>query len=200
MRPPLLHCCRAWHLSDREANAWYLLDPHGDLYHQVSNEGLLGELDTRLLGMLIIGKLFNAALQRVTIPANERRPSLLYVDEAQNFTTETVAHLLAEARKFGLYLSLANQTLSQVTGGGYQANLVETILGNVRSLLLFRLGAPDAEKMVAYTRPELGERDLEDLPDHHVVARLLVHGRSISTFCAPHPCIAGSTVKSHCRE
>ncbi len=93
-----------------------------------------------------------------------------------------MTHLLAEARKFGLYLSLANQTLSQLIGGRYQANLVETILGNVGSLLLFRLGATDAEKMVAYTRPELGERDLEDLPDHHVVARLLVHGRPSRPF------------------
>ncbi|MGH8578775.1 MAG: hypothetical protein ACREVK_01175 [Gammaproteobacteria bacterium] len=92
------------------------------------------------------------------------------------------AHVLGEARKFGLYLNLANQTLSQATGGGYQPNLVETLLGNVGSLLLFRLGAPDAENMAAYTRPELGERNLEDLPDHHVVARLLVHGRPSRPF------------------
>ncbi len=146
------------------------------------SKGRLGEFDTRLLGMLVIGKLFQAALQRVDVPASKRRPFFLYVDEAQNFTTDTVAHLLAEARKFALHLTLANQTLCQVSGGGYHANLMETILGNVGSLLLFRIGAPDAEKMAAYTRPELKARSLENLPDHHAAARLLVSGRPTRPF------------------
>jgi Type IV secretion-system coupling protein DNA-binding domain len=112
------------------------------------SKGRLGEFDTRLLGMLVIGKLFQAALQRVDVPASKRRPFFLYVDEVQNFTTDTVGHLFAEARKFGLCLTLANQTLGQVGGGGYHPNLIETILGNVGSLILFRLRAPDAEKLV----------------------------------------------------
>lgn len=140
-------------------------------------KGLLGQLDTQLLGMLIIGKLFDAALQRTTVPEGQRRPFFLYVDEAHNFTTETVAHLLAEARKFGLYLTLANQNLTQMGGG-----LVEAILGNVGSLLLFRLGVPDAERMAPYVKPELRVRDLEDLPDRQVAARLLLLGAPSRPF------------------
>ena len=149
-------------------------------------KGVLGQLDTQLLGMLIIGKLFDAALQRTEVPEGQRRPFFLYVDEAHNFTTETVAHLLAEARKFGLYLTLANQNLTQMGGG-----LVEAILGNVGSLLLFRLGVPDAERMASYVKPELRVRDLEDLPDRQVAARLLLLGAPSRPFVfstlAPRP-------------
>lgn len=152
-------------------------------------KGLLGQLDTQLLGMLIIGKLFDAALQRTTVPEGQRRPFFLYVDEAHNFTTETVAHLLAEARKFGLYLTLANQNLTQMGGG-----LVDAILGNVGSLLLFRLGVPDAERMAPYVKPELRVRDLEDLPDRQVAARLLLLGAPSRPFVfstlAPRPALA----------
>jgi hypothetical protein len=139
-------------------------------------KGLLGALDARLLGMLIIGKLFTAALQRAQVDSHQRRPFYLYVDEAHHFTTDTVAQLLAEARKFGLYLTLANQNLAQV------ASTVDAILGNVGTLLLFRLGALDAERLATYVRPELTLADLEDLPDHHVAARLLAHGRPTRPF------------------
>lgn len=139
-------------------------------------KGVLGELDAHLLGMLIIGKLFNTALQRADMPPEKRRPFYLYVDEAHNFTTDTVAHLLAEARKFGLHLTLANQNLAQVS------DTRDAILGNVGSLLLFRLGAIDAEQMASYVKPELTTSDLEDLPDRHVVSRLLVHGRPTRPF------------------
>lgn len=139
-------------------------------------KGLLGALDARLLGMLIIGKLFAAALQRAQVDSRLRRPFYLYVDEAHHFTTDTVAQLLAEARKFGLYLTLANQNLAQV------ASTVDAILGNVGTLLLFRLGALDAERLATYVRPELTLADLEDLPDHHVAARLLAHGRPTRPF------------------
>jgi hypothetical protein len=139
-------------------------------------KGILGALDARLLGMLIVGKLFDAALQRIQMDCRERRPFFLYVDEAQHFTTDTLAQLLAEARKFGLYLTLANQHLGQVFG------TLDAILGNVGSLLLFRTGALDAERLATYVRPELAVRDLEDLPDHHAIARLLVRGQPTRPF------------------
>jgi hypothetical protein len=146
------------------------------------SKGLLGALDTQLLGMLIIGKLFAAALQRIQRPKAQRRPFFLYVDEAHNFITDTLAHMLAEARKFGLCLTLANQNLAQITGKGEQSNLVDAVLGNVGTLLMFRLGAVDANRMEVYTKPELSARDLQDLPDHHVAARLLVRGHPTHPF------------------
>jgi Helicase HerA, central domain len=79
------------------------------------SKGLLGELDAQLLGMLIIGKIFSAAMGRVTMRPEKRKPLFLTIDEFQNFTTDSVAHLLSEARKFGIYLTLANQNLAQLS-------------------------------------------------------------------------------------
>jgi len=88
------------------------------------------------------------------------------VDEAQNFTTDTVAELFAEARKFGLYLTLANQNLAQLRAEAID----EAVLGNVGNLFLFRLGAPDAERLAVYTRPEVSAQALQNLPNFHAVA------------------------------
>jgi len=143
------------------------------------SKGRLGTMDTQLLGMLVIGKLFDAALGRVDVPLQARRPFHLYVDEAQNFVTDTVAELLSEARKFGLHLTLANQNLAQMAG---QTELVSSLLGNVGTLLLFRLGILDAERLASFMRPELGAHHLQDLPNYHVGARLLVDGRPSRAF------------------
>lgn len=138
------------------------------------SKGLLGEMDTQLLGMLIIGKIFTAAMGRTTLKAEQRKPMFLYVDEFQNFTTDTVAHLLSEARKFGLFLTLANQNLAQLSANSGKQNILDAVLGNVGTTLIFRLGAVDADKMQIYTRPELDAQDLQDLPDFHMAGRLLV--------------------------
>ena len=138
------------------------------------SKGLLGQSDTQLLGMLIIGKIFTAAMSRVKSRMERRRPMFLYVDEFQNFTTDTVAYLLSEARKFGLYLTLANQNLAQLSATSGRQNILDAVLGNVGTTLIFRLGAVDAAKMDVYTRPELQAQDLQELPDFHAAGRLLV--------------------------
>jgi hypothetical protein len=137
------------------------------------SKGLLGELDTQLLGMLIIGKLFCSAMGRVSLSPESRRPVFLYVDEFQNFTTDTVAHMISEARKFGIYLTLANQNMTQLQKNEGKENILETVLGNVGTILFFRLGAADAEKLETYTKPELCAQDLQYLSDFHVVGKLL---------------------------
>lgn len=137
------------------------------------SKGLLGELDCKLLGMLLIGKLFSAAMSRVSVPSENRRPMYLYIDEFQNFTTESVAQMLSEARKFGLYLTLANQNLSQLNDKSGGNGILDSVIGNVGSMLVFRLGPIDAEKMAAYTKPEIQAQDLQALPDFHAAARLL---------------------------
>lgn len=138
------------------------------------SKGLLGELDTQLLGMLVIGKIFTAAMGRAAVCSEHRKPLSLYVDEFQNFTTDTVAHLLSEARKFGLYLTLANQNLAQLSANSGKHSILDAVLGNVGTTLIFRLGAVDADKMQIYTRPELDAQDLQNLPDFHMAGRLLV--------------------------
>lgn len=138
------------------------------------SKGLLGELDTQLLGMLIIGKVFSSSMGRILSRPEDRYPFFLYVDEFQNFTTDTVAHLLSEARKFGIYLTLANQNLSQLSSGSGNKNILDAVLGNVGTTLIFRIGAIDSQKMEIYTKPELFAQELQDLPDFHVAGRILV--------------------------
>lgn len=136
------------------------------------SKGQLGELDMQLLGMIIIGKIFSSAMSRSALRQEHRTPFHLYVDEFQNFTTDTVAALLSEARKFQLCLTLANQNLAQLNNHGGKQNLLDAILGNVGSFVLFRVGAPDAEKMEVYTRPHFNYEDLQNLPNYHALARL----------------------------
>ncbi len=154
------------------------------------SKGLLGDLDSRLLGMLVIGKIFAAALGRAAVSAGEWRPFYLYIDEFQTVTTDTVAHILAEARKYGLHLTLANQNLGQIqTERG--PSLQEALLGNVGTLISFRLGPADAEKLQSYTRPEIDALALQDLPNFHAAARLLADGAPLRPFVfrtlPPHP-------------
>lgn len=139
------------------------------------SKGLLGELDTMLLGMLVIGKIFSSAMGRVSIPVEQRRQMFLYVDEFQNFTTETVSHMLSESRKFGISLTLANQNLSQLSEGHGRANVLNSVLGNVGTMLMFRMGVIDADVMQPYVKPSFGAGDLQELPDFHAIGRMLVH-------------------------
>ena len=136
------------------------------------SKGKLGELDMQLLGMIIIGKLFSSAMGRASVRPEKRIPFHLYIDEFQNFTTDTAASLLSEARKFQLCLTLANQNLAQLNTSTGKQNLLEAILGNVGNFILFRLGAPDAAKMEVYTRPHFNYETLQNLPNYHALARL----------------------------
>jgi len=137
------------------------------------SKGMLGEMDTQLLGMLIIGKLFSSAMGRVNIPMEKRRTMYLYIDEFQNFTTDSVAYLLSESRKFGLSLALANQNLAQLRTDSGHNNILDSVLGNVGSTFMLRLGILDADVMHVYTKPELDAQDLQNQPDFHVAARML---------------------------
>lgn len=138
------------------------------------SRGGLGEIDTRLLGMVVLTKLLCAAMGRLDVPASRRTPYRIYVDEFQNFTADSSGALLSESRKYGCSLILANQNLAQLKTDHGPDNLIHSVLGNVGSMVLFRLGAPDAERLAIYTRPELGQADLQNLPNYHAAARLLM--------------------------
>jgi TraM recognition site of TraD and TraG/Helicase HerA, central domain len=146
------------------------------------SKGLIGELDAHLLGMLILAKIFSAAMGRVDLAAQRHRPFFVYLDECQNFITDTIGYLLSESRKFGLSLILASQSLSQLSTNNGKQNVLDAVLTNCANLLLFRLGFADAERMEAYTRPDLDARDLQELPDYHVTARLLVNNAPSRPF------------------
>jgi hypothetical protein len=123
---------------------------------------------------MIINQLFIATLNRAGLAEADRVPFHLYVDEFQNFVSDTAAQMLAEARKYGLCLALANQNLSQLRANrNVGFDLVETILGNVGSLISFRIGPQDAERLQAYMRPEFACDDLQSLPNFTAIGRLM---------------------------
>lgn len=146
------------------------------------SKGLLGCLDAQLMGMLIIGKIQTAAMGRANIVVKRRRQFFLYVDEFQNFTTDSVSTLLSESRKYGINLTLANQTLSQLRTGKGEQDILDSVLGNVSSIMILRSGIMDSEKLAMYTRPELTAQDLQELPDFHVAGRLLVNNSPTRPF------------------
>lgn len=159
-------------------------------------KGLLGEFDAQLLGSFILSRIFAVAMSRADIPIHKRHAFHLYVDEFQNFVNDGAAFMLAEARKYGLHLTLANQNLSQLTANVGRQNVMEAVLGNVGSLIAFRVGAPDAEKLRLYTQPEFGALDLQGLPNYHAVARIMTdHGPTRPFVFATLPAKWGSRQK-----
>lgn len=144
-------------------------------------KGGLGGLDSRLLGMTLLSRLFGAALARGARPAGE--PAFqVHVDEFHQFHTGSLSAMLSESRKFGLGFTLAHQNLGQISRGGGHNDLLESVLGNAGTLLFFRVGAPDAARLAAYTQPDIAARTLQYLPDHHVVARILTGGSPSRPF------------------
>lgn len=146
------------------------------------SKGLLGEFDSALLGSLIVSKLFIAVLGRSGMSREERNPYYLYIDEFQNFTTDTIAHLLSESRKYGLRLTLANQHLTQINVGTGAGNIAASVLANVGSILAMRLGASDSEALKGILGRKLEPRIMQNLPDFHAAARLIQEGRPTDAF------------------
>lgn len=146
------------------------------------SKGLLGELDSQLLGMVLIGKLYMAAMGRANVSVHSRSPFNWYIDEFQSFTTDNIAHLLSESRKYGVRMTLANQNMAQLRHAYSETNLQDAVLGNVANLLLFRMGVKDAQQMESYTSPELNNQDLQYLPDYHAVCRLLKQNAPMRPF------------------
>ena len=117
-------------------------------------------------------QIMSAGLKRSVNPRQDRHPVNVYVDEFQDFVSDNMASMLSEARKFGLRLTLANQTLAQLRANRGRQDLLETVLGNVGNLIFFRLGVPDAERLTSFLEP-FSRQDIQDLPNFHALVRLL---------------------------
>lgn len=141
-------------------------------------KGLLGEMNAMLLGMIISGKIQIAAFSRQNIPENQRRPYFLYVDEFQNFTSKTFATILSEARKYALSLNITNQYIAQLDEATRDA-----IIGNVGTLLVWLIGATDAE-FLQKTFDPLSVEDMVNIQKYNFYIRLLVDGSTSKPFNA----------------
>lgn len=144
------------------------------------SRGLVGEDNAAILGALMVTKIQLAAMSRANIVALEdRRPFYLYVDEFQNFATDSFAVILSEARKYGLNLTVANQYVNQMT-----PIVRDAVFGNVGSLISFRVGAEDGSILQKYFEPEFESQDLINLNNRHFVANLSIDGEKVRPFSA----------------
>lgn len=146
------------------------------------SKGRIGEDNSALLGAMIITKLQLAAMERVRIPEDERRDFYLYVDEFQNFATDSFASILSEARKYRLCLTLAHQYTAQIEGG--DSDLKDAVFGNVGSMIIFRIGAEDAKTLEKEFAPEFTPEDFIGLPNYHVYLKLMIDGITSRPFSA----------------
>jgi hypothetical protein len=148
------------------------------------SKGRLGEDNSNLLGSLLITKLQLAAMSRVDIPnENDRNDFYLYVDEFQNFTTDSFATILSEARKYRLSLILAHQYISQLTESGNE-KVRNAVFGNVGTMISFRIGSDDAYRIEKEFEPVFTSQQLIALNKTQIALRLLIEGKAPAPFIA----------------
>jgi len=143
------------------------------------SKGRIGEDNSRLLGALMITKLQLAAMQRVDIPEEQRRDFFLYIDEFQNFATESFVNILSEARKYRLALILGHQYITQM-----DETVRDAVFGNVGTLISFRVGAEDAEFLEKEFAPDFTVEDLVNLGKYNIYLKLMIDGLAGRPFSA----------------
>lgn len=146
-------------------------------------KGRMGEDNSQLLGAMIITKIQLAAMERVRIAEEDRADFFLYVDEFQNFVTESFASILSEARKYRLNLIIAHQYVGQLVTGP-STTVRDAVFGNIGTMICFRVGAADAEFLEKEFMPEFMGQDLINLPNHSVYVKLMVDGVTSRPFSA----------------
>jgi Type IV secretion-system coupling protein DNA-binding domain len=142
-------------------------------------KGKIGEDTASLLGAMLATTIGLTALSRADLPENERRDFYLYVDEFPCFTTTSFAGMLSEMRKYHVGLVLAHQNLDQL-----DESLRSAVLGNVGTMIAFRVGLSDAEVLEKEFYPEFSANDLVNLPNYHIYLRLMIDGVMSRPFSA----------------
>jgi len=143
------------------------------------SRGQIGEDNASVLGALIVTKIQLAAMGRANVPMEQRRPFYLYVDEFQNFATDSFATILSEARKYALNLTVANQYISQMP-----PEVKDAVFGNVGSMVSFRVGAEDSTALGKYYAPTFEPEDLIKLNNQHIFINMSIDGEKTLPFSA----------------
>ena len=143
------------------------------------SKGKIGEDNSSLLGAMLVTKLQLAAMGRVDTQMEKRKDFYLYVDEFQNFSTESFANILSEARKYKLNLILAHQYIEQL-----HEKVTPAVFGNVGTIICFRVGAIDAEFLEKEFLPEFNANDLVNLAKHNIYVKLMIDGVASRAFSA----------------
>jgi hypothetical protein len=158
------------------------------------SKGKIGEMNAHMLGLILVSKLQAAILKRAHQDAQARTPFFLYVDEFQNFVTDTFVSILSESRKYGLGAHITNQYLAQLP-----EKIKDAVLGNVGTILSFEVGAEDAELLAKEFEP-LKVADFMGLPRYNFYIKMMVNGKTSPPFSgvsiAPEPAYSSGVVSS----
>ncbi len=155
------------------------------------SKGKIGELNAQLLGMILVSNIYNAAMSRQDIDEDKRRDFYLYVDEFQNFVTNTFADILSEARKYKLALVMAHQYIAQLDGGGGnnigesgggKKSVKDAVFGNVGTMMSFKIGAQDAEFLEKEYAPVLSAQDIVGISNYKAYIKLNINNATSRVF------------------
>lgn len=141
------------------------------------SKGRLGDINSNLIGLIIVGKLLMASLSRVDMSEEQRKDFYLYIDEFQNVTTDSIATILSEARKYKLNLTIAHQYIGQL-----EENIKKAVFGNVGSMASFRIGSEDAEFLQKQFEPVFSASDLLNPDNYNAYLKLLIDGQTSRPF------------------
>lgn len=141
------------------------------------SKGLLGDMNSKLLGIIFIIKFQMAAMSRADTEEKDRQDFSLYIDEFQNYATDSIATILSEARKYRLSMVMANQFISQL-----EESVRDAVFGNVGNMVGFRVGPEDAEFMAKQFAPQFDKDDIINIPNLNAVARIINHGAVTPSF------------------
>src|SRR3989338_403075 len=139
------------------------------------SKGKIGDINSKLLGMLFTTKMLMAALSREDMSKDQRTDFYLYIDEFHNYTTDSISTILSEARKYRLGLTLGHQYIAQL-----EDKIRESVFGNVGNLLIFRVGQPDTEQLEKLLSPEFNAKDLISTKTLTATAKILTKGHPTS--------------------
>ncbi len=150
------------------------------------SKGAIGEMNAYLLGMILVGKILMAALSRTDMPREKRKDFYLYIDEFQNFTTDSICSILSEARKYGLSLIIAHQYLGQLVAN-QDTSIKDAVFGNVGTWITFKVGSEDAEELEKEFAPVFNQYDLINVEKFTTYVKLLIDNTASKPFSMKTP-------------
>jgi hypothetical protein len=138
------------------------------------SKGTVGEINSRLLGLVIVTKIQMGALARQKLPKDQRKDFFLYIDEFQNYVTDSIEVILSEARKYRLSLNMAHQYIAQLEGSDGKSKVKDAVFGNVGTMMCYKIGAQDAEYIAKEMAPVFSEQDLINLDKYKAIMKLSI--------------------------
>ena len=161
------------------------------------SKGKIGDTSSNLLGLITVSKIQMGAMARADLNLKDRKDFFLYIDEFQNFITESIAIILSEARKYRLSLNLAHQYIGQLVKNN-DTSIKDAIFGNVGSIISYRIGTEDAEFLAKQFAPVFNEFDLMNIEKYNAYIRMMINNQAARPFnIAAMPPVKGDLENMH---